>query len=100
MNKLLETAYKKLRELEQGTAPTWETYEKISMLYSSIQCLESHVKIDAIELGELLTDMRDNFGDARTLDILSSVLCAFKKDIDVVSPHLAACLVKKIKENL
>ena len=100
MKKLLDTAYKKLRELEKETAPTWETYEKISVLYLSIQCLESHVKIDAGELGELLTDMRESFGDTRTLDILASVLCAFKKDIDVVSPHLSTCLVNKIKENL
>lgn len=100
MNKLLDTAYKKLRELEKETAPTWETYEKISMLYSSIKCLESHVKIEASELGELLTDMRDSFGDERALDILSSVLCAFKNDIDIVSPHLATCLMNKIKESL
>ena len=100
MNKLLETAYKKLRELERETAPTWETYEKISMLYSSIQCLESHIKIDAGEIGELLSDMRDNLGDERTLDILSGVLCAFKNDIDIVSPHLATCLMNKIKESL
>ena len=100
MNKLLDTAYKKLRELEKETAPTWETYEKISMLYSSIQCLENHIKIDAGEIGELISDMRDSFGDGRTLDILASVLCAFKNDIDIVSPHLATCLMNKIKESL
>lgn len=95
----MDTAYKELHKLEQST-PTWETYERIGMLYSSIQCLEKHILIDKSELSELLQDMRDNFGDERTLDIISGVLCAFKKDIDVVSPHLAQCLINKIKENL
>lgn len=99
MNKLLDTAYKELRKLEKST-PTWETYERIGMLYTSIQCLEKHIKIDGSELSELLSDMRDSFGDERTLDIISGVLCAFKKDIDIVSPHLAQCLINKIKENI
>lgn len=99
MNKLLETAYRKLRELETET-PTWETYEKISTLFISIQALEHSVKIDAGEIGELLSDMRESFGDTRTLDIVSVAICDFKKDIDIVSPHLANCLVNKIKENI
>ena len=98
-NRLLDTAYKELRKLEQST-PTWETYERIGMLYTSIQCLEKQVRINSGELSELLQDMRDNFGDERTLDIISGVLCAFKKDIDIVSPHLAQCLINKIKENI
>lgn len=99
MNKLLETAYRKLRELESAT-PTWETYEKISTLFISIQALEKSVKIDASEIGELLSDMRESFGDTRTLDIIAGAICSFKKDIDVVSPHLANCFVNKIKENI
>lgn len=99
MNKLYATAQKELKKLEQSQ-PTWETYEKIATLYNCLQCFSHTITIDKTELSELLQDMRDNFGDERTLDIISSVLCAFKKDIDIVSPHLAQCLINKIKENI
>lgn len=99
MNKLLETAHKELRKLLQST-PTWDNYEKIGMLYTSIQCLEKNICVSSGEIGELIYDMRDNFGDTRTLDVLADVLADFKKDMDCISPHLSVCLINKIKERI
>lgn len=100
MNKLLETAYKELKKLEQSPV-TWETYEKISDLFTAIQCLEKEVKINSSgELPELIADIKENFGNERTIEILSGVLMDFKKDLECVSPHLAVCLVNKIKESI
>lgn len=99
MNKLLDTAHKELKKLIQST-PTWENYNKIATLYVSIKCIEEKICITTGGIGTLLEDMRDSFGDERTLDVISSVLADFKKDIDVVSPHLSVCLINKIKERI
>ena len=100
MNKLLETAYKELKKLEHSPV-TWETYQKIADLFVCIQCLEKETRINnSGELSELLIDLQGNFGDERTLEIISIALIEFKKDLECVSPHLAKCLINKIKESI
>lgn len=101
MNKLLDIARKELKKIEQSANPTWETYSRLADLYMAIKCLEKETKIyNSSELSELLTDMQDNFGAERMVEILSNVLMDFKKDLECVSPHLAVCLINKIKESI
>lgn len=100
MNKLLDVAYRKLKELKKETSPTWDTYAQIADLSTSIQCLERDVRTGNGELAELIDDIIDGFGAERTVSILRGVLIDFKDDLDKIAPHLSSCLIKKIKESL
>ena len=100
MNKLLDVANKKLKELKKETAPTWDTYAQIADLAISIQCLERDVRTGNGELADLIDDIIDGFGAERTVQILRGILVEFKQDLDKIAPHLSAVLIKKIKESL
>lgn len=80
--------------------PSWDTYQKMSALCTSIKYLEQCAVYNATELDEIINELVDNLGEHRTLEIIKSVLNEFKKDLDCVSPHLSVCLLKKIKESI
>lgn len=100
MNKLLDVAYRKLKELKKETAPTWDTYAQIADLSTSIECLERDIRTGSGELSDLIDDIIDGFGAERAVQILREILVEFKQDLDTIAPHLSAVLIKKIKESL
>lgn len=91
-------ATKELRKLENVQNPTWETFEKIAVLYNASKYFEeiSHVDIDNLDEG--IEKLREYYGAEKTLDIVSRVLMDFRKDLDMIAPHLGNALENKLKE--
>lgn len=96
--RLLTIATKELRKLENVQNPTWETFEKIAVLYNASKYFEeiSHVDIDNLDEG--IEKLREYYGAEKTLDIVSRVLMDFRKDLDMIAPHLGNALENKLKE--
>lgn len=94
---ILNIAHKQLHELERISKPTWQDFEQMSYAISIIKYYEQDMCIDTNDLSEAIETMRTYYGDTKTLDIIERVLLDFKKDIDCVSPHIANCLIEKIK---
>lgn len=96
--KLLNIANKELQKLESVQNPTWETFEKMAMLYCAKKYLEEIIEIDIEDIGDGIEKLREYYGAERTLDIVSLVLREFRKDLDMIAPHLGNVLENKFKE--
>lgn len=100
MKSIIDTAYQKLNELTKTGVPSWETYARIADLSASLKYLLSQQDMSSGEITTLIHDMRNSFGDEKTLDVLTVTLADFKNDLDCVSPQLINCFLKKLKENI
>lgn len=96
--RLLNIANKELRKLESVQNPTWDTFEKISMLYGATKYLESIMEIEINNLDDGIEKLREYYGADKALDIVSRVLTDFKNDLNMIAPHLCFVLENKIKE--
>lgn len=102
-NKLLETAYKELNKLENAESPTWDLYEQIAMLKTSIDYLEKRVISETqndSEIKQIIEKAKEAMGAERALDVVVNTFEAFKEDLNYVSPQLVHCFIKKLKENI
>lgn len=100
MKNLVDTAYRKLKELEDTASPSWDTYSKMADLIIALKHLQRESFDEDNDLVLLIDDMRQEFGDTKTLDILEKTLTEFRDDMDCIAPQLNVCLINKIKENL
>lgn len=96
--RLLNIANKELLKLENVQNPTWETFEKMAVLYSATKYLEEIMEVDIENLDEGIEKLREYYGADKTLDIVSRVLLDFRKDLDMIAPHLGNVLENKFKE--
>lgn len=97
MKKLLNIAYSELQKLEEKT-PTWETFEQIAIMASCVDFFERSIRFESNTLTETIDEMREVYGDSKTLDIITRILADFKSDMDCISPYLANTLINKLKE--
>lgn len=98
MKKLLSIAHKQLKLLEKVEEPTWETYAQMANLVVCIDYMQRSFCTGKGEATEIVTDLRENIGDERAIEIVTEAVNAFSNDLNVVSPHLGKCFVNKLKE--
>lgn len=96
--RLLNIANKELRKLESVQNPTWETFEKMAMLYGATKYLEEIIDVEIKGFDDGIEKLREYYGAEKTLDIVSRVITDFKKDLDMIAPHLSRVLENKLKE--
>lgn len=97
MKKLLNIAYSELQKLEEQP-PTWETFEQIAVLASCVDFFERSTRLESNTLTDVVDELRELYGDSKTLDIITRILTDFKSDMDCISPYLANTLINKLKE--
>ena len=97
MKKLIDTAYSKLKDLQNVSSPSWETYSKIADLATSIDFLQKQTKIEKSEISDIIEEMRKKVGDSETFEILEKALSDFTKDLNCIQPRFVACLIDKLK---
>lgn len=97
MKKLLNIAYSELQKLEEQS-PTWETFEQIAIMSCCVDFFERTVRFESNTFTDTIDEMREIYGDSKTLDIITRILADFKSDMDCISPYLANTLINKLKE--
>lgn len=97
MKKLIDTAYSKLKDLQNVSSPSWETYSKIADLAISIDFLQKQANIEKSEIADIIEEIREKVGDQETFEILEKVLTDFAKDLNCIQPRFVACLIDKFK---
>jgi len=100
MKKLLSIAYKQLKLLEKVEEPTWETYSQMADLITCIDYMQRSFCTEKGEVVEIVTDLKENVGEQRALEIVEETINEFSNDLNVISPHLSRCLVNKLKEKI
>ena len=97
-SELIKTAYKELEKLKKER-PSWEVFNRINMLYGSISYLQSFLKANekASSIDIAVNELVKNIGEKATIEFLKKLLNELKKDMDVISPHLSSCLIKKLR---
>lgn len=100
-NELIRAAYEELDTLKKQK-PSWEVYSRINTLRGAVLFLGQFAqsKENATSIDEIVNILVNNMGEVATIDYLRRVLNEFKNDMDVVSPNLSACLIKKLREGV
>lgn len=100
MKKLLSVAYKQIDLLKTVQEPTAETYLQLASLITCVDYLQKDYSTQKSELSEMLSDLQQNVGEKKTLEMVIEVITEFNKDLDLISPHLSKCFINKLKEKL
>lgn len=97
-NELIRTAYEELERLKKEK-PSWEVYSRINTLRGAVlflgQC--TIAKGDGSQIDNIVDNLVYSMGETATLEHIKRVLNDVKNDMDIVSPNLSACLIKKLK---
>lgn len=96
----MRTAYEELERLKKEK-PSWEVYSRINTLRGAVLFLGQFAeKEKATTIDKIIDNLVDNMGESATIGYLKRVLNDVKNDMDIVSPNLSACMIKKLKEGV